>query len=71
MNNDGCFGVVVILTITLFCVISGVSGYQEGYHAARQEAVDLGHAEWVADSTGKVSFQWRDVARTAKQRKGE
>ena len=43
-----------------FVALSTVIGLDRGENLMREEAVLKGHAEWVADQSGKPAFKWRE-----------
>jgi hypothetical protein len=54
----------IIIAIVVSVVISGLAsnriGFVGGIDKAQQEAVLKGHAEWVADTSGKPQFKWKE-----------
>jgi hypothetical protein len=40
--------------------VSNLCGINTGIDKVQQEAVLKGHAEWVADQTGKPQFKWKE-----------
>jgi len=50
-------GTILILFV---CVISNLIGFISGIDKVEQEAVIKGHAEWVADQSGKPAFKWKE-----------
>jgi hypothetical protein len=36
-------------------------GFHGGINKMQQEAVAAGHAEWVADKSGKPQFKWKEA----------
>jgi hypothetical protein len=44
----------------LFVALSTVIGLHRGENLMREEAVLKGHAEWVADQSGKPAFKWKE-----------
>ena len=50
-------GTILILFV---CVISNLIGFSSGIDKVKQEAVQAGHAEWVADKEGKPQFKWKE-----------
>jgi len=49
----------VILLISAF-VVANVCGEMRGIDNMKQQAVHAGHAEWVADTSGKPQFKWKE-----------
>ena len=43
-----------------FVALSTVIGLDRGETLMREEAVLKGHAEWVADTSGKPQFKWKE-----------
>ncbi len=43
-----------------FVALSTVIGLGRGETLMREEAVLKGHAEWVADTSGKPQFKWKE-----------
>ena len=50
-------GTIVFLFV---CVISNLIGFSDGIDKIKLEAVLKGHAEWVADTSGKPQFKWKE-----------
>ena len=50
-------GTILILFV---CVISNLIGFNSGIDKVKLEAVQSGHAEWVADKEGKPQFKWKE-----------
>jgi hypothetical protein len=40
--------------------VSNLCGINTGIDKVQQEAVIKGHAEWVADQSGKPQFKWKE-----------
>jgi len=60
-ESDG-FQTKVVLVVIIFCIaIFGTYGRHRGETDVREEAVLKGHAEWVADQSGKPQFKWKEV----------
>jgi len=60
MDNDKDWLVMpCILFILFLCVLLNVVGFNRGIDKQQQEAVIKGHAEWVADKSGKPQFKWK------------
>jgi hypothetical protein len=54
----------IIIAIVVSVIISGLAsnriGFVGGIDKVEQEAVLKGHAEWVADASGKPQFKWKE-----------
>jgi len=54
----------IIIAIVVSVIISGLAsnriGFVGGIDKVEQEAVLKGHAEWVADTSGKPQFKWKE-----------
>lgn len=62
MNNDKDWLVMpCILFILFLCVLLNLVGFNRGIDKQQQEAVLKGHAEWVADQSGKPVFKWKET----------
>ena len=62
MNNDKDWLVMpCILFILFLCVLLNLVGFNRGIDKQQQEAVLKGHAEWVADKSGKPQFKWKEA----------
>ena len=48
------------LCILLGIIIGGLFGECIGVRDMKHEAVREGHAEWVADASGKPQFKWKE-----------
>ena len=55
----------IIIAIVVSVIISGLAsnriGFVGGIDKVQQEAVLKGHAEWVADQSGKPVFKWKEA----------
>ena len=54
---------LILPCFILLTVASGVSnlcGRMNGIDKMKEEAIRAGHAEWVADASGKPQFKWKD-----------
>jgi hypothetical protein len=49
-----------VILVIFACVISNLIGFTSGIDKVREEAVIKGHAEWVADQSGKPQFKWKE-----------
>ena len=53
---------IVYVLVICFCVaVSTCFGLGRGEALMRNEAVLNGHAEWVADASGKPQFKWKEA----------
>ena len=50
-----CF---ILLTVAIG--VSNLCGYEKGIDKMKEEAIRAGHAEWVADESGKPQFKWKE-----------
>jgi hypothetical protein len=50
----------VLLLVLVLSTISKTRGINDGINQVQQEAVLKGHAEWVADQSGKPQFKWKE-----------
>lgn len=62
-NKDGMFveWVFVLAIVLMGFVFFIASSRQTG--ALKQEAVERGFAEWVVDSKGSATWQWKEAAK--------
>jgi hypothetical protein len=55
----------IVIAIVVSVIISGLAsnriGFVGGIDKVQQEAVLKGHAEWVADQSGKPVFKWKEA----------
>jgi hypothetical protein len=49
-----------IILVIFACVVSNLCGYDKGIDKMKEAAIREGHAEWVADATGKPQFKWKE-----------
>jgi len=49
-----------MVLVAFACLISNLVGLATGNEQIRHEAVASGHAEWVADQSGKPQFKWKE-----------
>ena len=49
-----------IFLVIIACVFSNLYGYDKGFDKMKEVAIREGHAEWVADATGKPQFKWKE-----------
>jgi hypothetical protein len=50
-----CF---ILLTVAIG--VSNLCGRMNGIDKMKEEAIRAGHAEWVADASGKPQFKWKE-----------
>ena len=48
-----------IILVIFACTVSNLCGYNQGIDKMKEAAIREGHAEWVADATGKPQFKWK------------
>ena len=51
---------IILFWVIFSCTISNLCGINFGIDKVQQEAVIKGHAEWVADQSGKPQFKWKE-----------
>lgn len=62
-NEEICYycgvvtGLIVLMGVQLLC--GAIPSHQ--LQKDRQEAVERGHAQWVATTNGEVQFKWNNV----------
>ena len=49
-----------VILVLFACTVSNLCGINTGIDKVQQEAVIKGHAEWVADQSGKPQFKWKE-----------
>ena len=49
-----------VILVIFACVVSNLCGFTTGIDKMKHEAVLEGHAEWVADASGKPQFKWKE-----------
>ena len=49
-----------VILVILACVVSNLSGFTTGIDKMKEQAILDGHAEWVADASGKPQFKWKE-----------
>jgi hypothetical protein len=54
------FIIPYVILVIFACVVSKLCGYNQGIDKMKEAAVREGHAEWVADATGKPQFKWKE-----------
>ena len=60
MNDDHHLIIPIVVGIIIGCFASNRIGVVVGIDKVEQEAVLKGHAEWVADASGKPQFKWKE-----------
>jgi len=59
MSDDNHL-IPIVVSVLIAFVASNYIGFVRGIDKAQQEAVLKGHAEWVADTSGKPQFKWKE-----------
>jgi len=49
-----------VILASFACIVSNLCGEVSGIDNMKQQAVQAGHAEWVADKRGKPQFKWKE-----------
>jgi hypothetical protein len=49
-----------VILVIFACTVSNLCGEVSGIDNMKQQAVQAGHAEWVADTSGKAQFKWKE-----------
>jgi hypothetical protein len=49
-----------VILVIFACTVSNICGFNTGTDNMQKEAVIKGHAEWVADQSGKPQFKWKE-----------
>jgi hypothetical protein len=59
--SDKYWLMIPILLLFVFLYTMGlIIGFNRGVDEMQQQAVITGHAEWVADKSGKPQFKWKE-----------
>jgi len=59
--RDSDLSPIAQVLVLCFCVaVSICFGLDRGENLMREEAVLKGHAEWVADTSGRPQFKWKE-----------
>jgi hypothetical protein len=62
--NDKHWQYTLVIPFTLLFVFLAtmclIKGFDNGTDQMQQQAVIAGHAEWVADKSGKPQFKWKE-----------
>jgi preprotein translocase subunit SecG len=59
MSDDTLAKITGAVAVSMF-IIGIIVGFTRGDTALREEAIQAGHAEWVADTSGKAQFKWKE-----------
>ena len=59
MSDDTLAKLTGAVAVSMF-VIGIILGFTRGATLLREEAIRAGHAEWVADASGKPQFKWKE-----------
>ena len=59
MSDDTLAKLTGAVAVSMF-VIGIILGFTRGDTLLREEAIRAGHAEWVADASGKPQFKWKE-----------
>ena len=60
------FEIYFVIAACVVCASGAIGiwvGHAHGSRLVQQQAVDTGHAEWVANKDGSTKFQWKEVKR--------
>lgn len=49
-----------VILVIFACVVSNLCGFTTGIDKMKEQAIIEGHAEWVADPSGKAQFKWKE-----------
>ena len=49
-----------VILVIFACVVSNLCGQTFGIDKMKEQAILEGHAEWVADASGKPQFKWKE-----------
>ena len=61
MKDAAPFLAIPCIVLVIFaCGVSNRCGYDKGIDKMKEAAIREGHAEWVADATGKPQFKWKE-----------
>lgn len=58
--SDDPFPILIGVLSGLLLLGGVIVGEHHGEKTIREEAVQKGHAEWVADTSGKPKFRWKE-----------
>jgi hypothetical protein len=60
MKDNPPIIIAIIVSVVIAFFASNRIGFVGGIDKVQQEAVLKGHAEWVADQSGKPVFKWKE-----------
>jgi hypothetical protein len=60
MKEYGLLIIPCVVLVLFAFTVSNLCGINTGIDKVQQEAVLKGHAEWVADQSGKPVFKWKE-----------
>jgi hypothetical protein len=60
MRDNPPIIIAIVVSIIISVSASNWIGFVGGIDKVQQEAVLKGHAEWVADTSGKPQFKWKE-----------
>tara|TARA_R110000868_G_scaffold115224_1_gene307829 strand:- start:523 stop:711 length:189 start_codon:yes stop_codon:yes gene_type:complete len=60
MREDPISAGILAFTFFVSCAACVALGLNTGETNLRKEAIRAGHAEWVADASGKPQFKWKE-----------
>jgi hypothetical protein len=60
MKDNPPLVTAIVFSVIFSVLASNRIGFVGGIDKVQQEAVIKGHAEWVADQSGKPVFKWKE-----------
>ena len=60
MKDYAGFIIPCVILVIFACVVSNLCGHTTGIDKMKEQAILEGHAEWVADASGKAQFKWKE-----------
>ena len=54
------FIIPCVILVIFACVVSNLCGLTNGIDKMQETAIRAGHADWVADESGKPQFKWKE-----------
>ena len=60
MKDNPPLVTAIVFSVIFSVLASNRIGFVGGIDKVQQEAVLKGHAEWVADTSGKPQFKWKE-----------
>jgi hypothetical protein len=60
MKDDNILIMPIVVCVAIACIASNLIGVSSGIKNLQREAILNGHAEWVADQSGKPQFKWKE-----------